>query len=464
MSNRRILGGAAANIYGQAVSIGTQLLGVPILIAGWGLDGFGLWTLMAAVPTLLISMDFGYSAAAAGMMSKAIAHGDEDDALTSLHSAFLVISGMAAALVAMAIGFWLFSTGKEFGPLGGLSASEMQTAARMVPFILTYVAISLVSGLVAAVYRVNGRYPTGIMIFETGRLVEQLLVMGVAFASGSLVLASALMVVSRITFTTISTRTMLRLTPWARLSFAKATRERLRALLHPALGAMFIPLCILAGVQGVTFAVGIVLSPAVAGAFASVRVLFRMVVQIVGTLTRATVPDFAIVHARGDHDEQRRIVRFTLAALFSGAVIGTGGVLVLGPAFIDLWTNGKVAIPYGIYLILGFHAFFGCIWNGISNLLTGLNLHPRYVPQLIGWNVVCIASLAVTVPAGGLYAASMTLAAIDILSFISVWRIWRTVMQSGAGVADEAKSNEAPGRSAIAIASASVAPRKADGA
>jgi hypothetical protein len=37
MSNRRIFSGVAANIYGQGVTIVTQVVGVPIMIAGWGL-------------------------------------------------------------------------------------------------------------------------------------------------------------------------------------------------------------------------------------------------------------------------------------------------------------------------------------------------------------------------------------------------------------------------------------------
>jgi O-antigen/teichoic acid export membrane protein len=430
MSHRRILNGAAANIYGQIVTIGTQLLGVPILIAGWGLGGFGLWTLVSAVPIMLISLDFGYSAAAAGMMSRAIAREDEFDALVSLQSAALVIFGIVAALLGMAVSTQFLPGGGQTHAFAGLAAEDVATAVHMLPFMLAYIAISLVSGLVNAVYRVNGHYVTGVMIFETGRLIEQMLIMACAFSGGSLVMASILMVGSRLTFTMLSTLRMLHVTPWVRLSLSHASRERLRQLFRPAMGAMFIPLCILAGVQGVTFAVGLFLSPAIAGGFATIRVLYRMVVQIVGTLTRATVPDFAIVYAKGDIETQRKIARFTVVALFLGAATGTGGVLLLGPTFIHSWTHGHVQIPYLIYIILASHAFFGCLWNGLSNLLAGLNLHPRYVPQLILWNLLGIGSIFFLIDSGGLPVAALSLAFIDICSFASVWRIWRTVATS----------------------------------
>lgn len=438
MSRRRIFSGAAANVYGQAVTIGTQLLGIPILIGGWGLNGFGLWTLMSAVPIMLISLDFGYSAAAAGMMSKAIARENERDALVSLQSAAIVIFAIAAVLFASSVATQILANLSEFEPLGGLGQKDVAIAAHVLPLMLAYIGISLVSGLVNAIYRVNGHYVTGVMIFETGRLVEQVLVIACAFFGGSLVLAAMLMAMSRLMFTSLSAWRMLQVTPWVKVSFAHVSRERLGELFRPAMGAMFIPLCILAGVQGVTFAVGLFLSPIIAGGFATVRVLYRMVVQIIGTLTRATVPDFAIVHARGDIAAQRKIARFTVTALFLGAGIGTAGVLLIGPTFIRIWTHGEVRIPYLIYVILGSHAFFGCIWNGLSNLLTGLNLHPRYVPQLITWNALGIGFIFALVQTGGLTTAAMALAFIDIFSFFSVWRIWRTVAPSRETATNEA--------------------------
>jgi O-antigen/teichoic acid export membrane protein len=431
MRLKYILGGAAANLYGQAVTIGTQLLSVPVLIAAWGLDRFGLWTMLITVPTLLLTMDFGYSAAAAGMMSKAIARGDRDDALKSMQTALAVILVIVAAILGVAMGLHAWAHGQSFTALGGLTAEQVSVAAASAPFLLAYVAVSLISGLVNAVYRVNDHYPTGVMIFETGRLFEQALVLGVAVSGGSLVAATMAMVASRITFTSLSAITMRRVTPWARFSLSQATWRRFLELFRPALAAMFIPLCVLAGVQGVTIIVGLFLSPALAGGFASVRVLYRMVVQVVGTLTRATVPDFAHVHARGDVASTRRIAQFTVAVLLTGAIVGTLGVVTLGPPFVGIWTHGKVNLPQHIYVILAAHALFGCLWNGLSNLVTGLNRHTGYVPQLMAWNILSIGLLFLTIPRFGMDAAALAIAAIDILSFLSVFRVWLAVAPAG---------------------------------
>jgi O-antigen/teichoic acid export membrane protein len=304
--------------------------------------------MLMTIPLFLIVSDFGYSAAAAGMMSKAVAHEDYEDALTSLHTALAVVGSIALAMIlgAVALAIALMPNAHLIRPFAGLSSADMATVARMAPFLLAYVAVSLMSGLVNAVYRVNGHYPVGVMIFETGRLIEQAAVMIVAITGGSLTLGAIVMLGSRITFTSLSSAVMWRQTPWATLSFSHVSRRRLSELTVPAIGAMFIPICIIAGMQGITFAVGLFLSPASAGAFATVRVLYRMVVQIIGTLTRASVPDFAIAFARKDVIAQTKIARLTLFALFAGATLGTCAILVLGPWFVHAWTRGKSICPF----------------------------------------------------------------------------------------------------------------------
>lgn len=424
MRVRYILSGAAANLYGQAVTIGTQLLSVPVLIGIWGLHDFGLWTMLVTIPALLLAMDFGYSAAAAGMMSKAIAWGDREDALTSLHTALAVVLSICLAMITVAVGFGTYAADHAFGASAGMTAADVTALARTAPYLLAYVAIMLPAGLINAVYRVNDHYPLGVLIYETARLIEQLLVMGVVVLKGDLADAAIALIVSRTLFTIFTTVVMLRVTPWVTLSFSHFAMERLKAMFRPAMAAMFIPLCVIVGVQGVTLMVGVFLSPAAAGAFATLRTLFRMVVQVVGTLTRASVPEFALIYARDDAAAKLKIARFTAALLFGGAALGAAGVLLFGPAIVAIWTHGKVAVPYTVYLVLVTHAFFGCIWNGLSNLITGLNLHSRYVPQLLVWNVLGVSVLFFTIPAFGLVGAAASIAFIDTMSFLSVLQTW----------------------------------------
>lgn len=431
MRVRSILSGAAANLYGQAVTIGTQLVSVPVLISAWGLEGFGIWTMLVTVPTLLLAMDFGYSAAAAGMMTKAIAKGDEHDALISLQSAFAVISAISAILLGGALLFFWHAGAASFVAQGGMTAGEVRELVQALPLMVIYVAIALQSGLVNAVYRVNNQYALGVMIYESARLIEQSLVLAIAWFGGDIAMAAMGLIASRLVFTLLSSGVMLRVTPWVKVSFAQVSGSRLREMLNPALAAMFIPLCIIAGIQGVTLVVGVFLAPTAAASFATLRVLFRMVIQVVGTLTRASVPEFALTFARDDVAAKQRIARFTAGVLFAGAAAGSVFVLVAGPAFVQIWTHGKINLPFSFYAIMVAHAFFGCIWNGLSNLIVGINLHGGYVPQLLLWNAAGFVLLFFAVPHFGLVGAGFCLATIDFLSFVSVLHVWNRIVPTG---------------------------------
>ena len=62
---RRILHGLGANAYGQLVVIVIQLAGVPILLRAWGMQLYGEWLILAAIPTYLSMADLGFSQSAA---------------------------------------------------------------------------------------------------------------------------------------------------------------------------------------------------------------------------------------------------------------------------------------------------------------------------------------------------------------------------------------------------------------
>ncbi len=71
---RRILHGLGANAYGQLVVIVIQLAGVPILLHAWGMQLYGEWLILAAIPIYLSMADLGFSLSAGNDMTARMAH------------------------------------------------------------------------------------------------------------------------------------------------------------------------------------------------------------------------------------------------------------------------------------------------------------------------------------------------------------------------------------------------------
>src|ERR1700723_776872 len=89
----RLGAGLVTQLGGQAVEIAIQLVGMPILLAKWGVDQYGLWLMVSTLPVYLTMADIGYTQVAANEMAMAFAAGDRARTLTVFHSlaAFLAV-------------------------------------------------------------------------------------------------------------------------------------------------------------------------------------------------------------------------------------------------------------------------------------------------------------------------------------------------------------------------------------
>ena len=69
-TKRRITQGIGANGFGQAVTILTQIASVPILIHAWGMDLYGEWITLSAIPAYLVLSDIGFTSIAGNSPAK----------------------------------------------------------------------------------------------------------------------------------------------------------------------------------------------------------------------------------------------------------------------------------------------------------------------------------------------------------------------------------------------------------
>lgn len=83
---RRIVYGRGANAFGQLVTIIVQLVGVPILLHAWGVQLYGEWLILFAIPAYLSMTDLGFTQCAANDMTARVARGDRAGALAVFQS------------------------------------------------------------------------------------------------------------------------------------------------------------------------------------------------------------------------------------------------------------------------------------------------------------------------------------------------------------------------------------------
>src|SRR5262245_24251439 len=99
---RRILNGAAANAGGFLWVTLYQLASVPVLTALWGVQDYGIWLMLTALPSYFALSDLGFVSAAQSEMAMRFARGERNETLAIYQSVWVLIWVATVVLAAMA--------------------------------------------------------------------------------------------------------------------------------------------------------------------------------------------------------------------------------------------------------------------------------------------------------------------------------------------------------------------------
>ena len=164
----RIARGLAANTGGVAVTVLIQLLTVPVLLAAWGVDVYGEWLVLSAIPTYVALSDLSFSSVAGNSMVMLVAQGRSADAVKLGRHLWSIVTLMTGIAVLAAVAIALLFSG-SFGRDGTIAASE---AGVVLAALFLRVALGNQYGVFDAWFRAGGRYPLGVTLGQVMRLLE----------------------------------------------------------------------------------------------------------------------------------------------------------------------------------------------------------------------------------------------------------------------------------------------------
>lgn len=371
---QRILAALAANAFGQVVTVGTQLLLTPLFFAKWGAALYGEWLLLSALPAYLTMADLGIGSAAGNDMTMRAGAGDRQGAQATYRGAFRVAAavGLLTLLLGLALAFGKFSLNTP--PTPHIQPME---AALVVLALAGNVALSFSAGVFGAGYRCAGLNASGIVIGNTGRLLEAM-----AFAAllwlghGPLALCAAMLVLKLglIGFQMLHLR---RVCPWLHAGNVPAEPGLVRRLLKPSLAFMAMPLAGALSLQGPIVVLGSAFGGEAVALFSAMRTLSRIPMQLMNVLNASVWPEMSRAFGAGDmallRQLHRRSARIT-AALVLASCLGLG---LMGETVTRLWLGSAQTYDASLLLSLLAIAGVGAIWNASSIVLAATNQHGR---------------------------------------------------------------------------------------
>lgn len=363
---RRVIAGMCANSFGMVITIGIQLVSLPLFLHFWDTSTYGVWLMLSAIPAYLSMADVGMVTAAGNKMNIAIGKGDLPEANRVFQSAQLFMSVVcgAIALITLPVIF--------FAPLPFLQSTDMRMALSA---LCIGVLAALFGGLSEAVFKSTQRYAAGTMLSNYVRLGEWLGYMAGLIMVGSFAAVALCGLAVRLIGTLITVQLSKRGNHGIHWGMHAAERAEIRDMIKPAVSFMAFPLANALSFQGLTLLVGALFGPIAVALFNTYRTIARVAVQITAIFSHALWPEFSRLFGANAGVAVRQL--FRRSALFSAlqALMLSAILYVAAPFLLRIWTNNSIEFVPSLMMLMLLYAAIAGVWHIPRVLLMATNQH-----------------------------------------------------------------------------------------
>lgn len=412
----------AANLLALVAQTLILLLTVPILSKAYGATGFGIWLIFYTVPAYLAMSDLGMITAATSEMAILWARKDEPKMLAVFQTLALTVATVGGLFTLLLSSVVLLTFGWTT-----LWPEELEPHLMLIPIFACYAVLALLSGVPIAALRASGYFARGTMLLESSTFLEGLAMLTTATLTGNMTYAGLAMLLIRICTLPLMYWQMRRIRPNLYFGISHASKAELRRLLPPALGVLTIPGSIALGLQGTSLIVGAMLGPAAVAVFVAVRTAARFIVQFVGMIVRAILPELAAAHGRGDKAAEQRYWRLFnrmrgLTLLPASLLFGAAGKWV-----VQVWSGGTLDPSFELVAVMAMGQIAHGMWFLDFYMLTATHRHVKIARPILLGSLLGLGLTAIAIKLGGLVGAAISLLVIDLLLSTIVRRYSRRV-------------------------------------
>lgn len=369
---QRIVRGLGANAFGQLVTVIVQLVGVPILLHAWGVQLYGEWLILFAIPAYLAVTDLGFSQAVGNEMTARMGRGDRAGALKAYQSLLALVyslSGLGVLLVGLLLWQLPIHSWLNFGQL------STGTADWILWFFAAQVFVGLLDGVNHAGFRASGEYALHVGLNSVVRLLQFSSIWIAALAGlGPLAAAGAFFAVQAVAIAGL-TWLLLRRHVWLSFGIKHASWGELRPLLKPSIANLTIPLAQALNIQGMVLVVGAFLGPYFVVVFTALRTLSRLPLQLILAISHAIQPELEIARGASDTRLLKTLYVNALSALFLLASLTALVLAIVGDWILRAWTRGEVQMNSELFFLLLAASVCGVFWYGALGVLKAMQVH-----------------------------------------------------------------------------------------
>ena len=383
---RRLLRGISANLMAVATRIAVQFATLPIFFASWSVEAVGSWLILFAVPAYVALVGNGFAGAGGTAALAAAQAGDLPRARQDFRAAWTIsaFSTAALALIFAISAMFLIPSVVDYD--GDVAMWDMAKAAA---WLSLYIFATSQMAIFDIPYRVAGRYPDHIFLYNATSLLEIVVIAAAITFSDSL----TTLAMSLALFRCLSAL-------WIYLSARKAAPQMFESghgdlqasvtdLWRPSLAFMLMPLVFGLNLQGYLLLVGASFGAVVLAGFAATRTLTRLLDLVTNVTYGLQFYESGYIGGDRRAVQKRMLATMTLVSLGIAAIF-TISLLAIGPWLQDLYTLGETIFGTSIALVLVTAATLRALSAAPMAVLAADNAHAPVVVLYLAGSAIAL--------------------------------------------------------------------------
>jgi O-antigen/teichoic acid export membrane protein len=395
---------------GSAVIL--RLVSVPAFIGILGIEDYGRWLVLSAIPSWLSLADVGFGTVSVNQITMDIAAGKHDSAraiysTTCALLTILIAGGAVVLALTVPIIPWAtyldLSTGRQ---------NELVNAVILLG-LSTFLALS--TSLFLARFQATGQFHKYTMITSGKSWLDVGLVLSAALYSNRLdVLAGASLAVQLIFLITISfcSRDIL---PLLRFKADSVSTKILSSLFQQGVSFQALPLSNALLFQGTLLAIQFTLGPSAVAVYGTARTLVRSINQAMTMFTQSAWPEMCRLMGGKDYTSAANLHRVAVGLSFAVALGGSCCLIAFGLPVYNLWTKGTLHLSWEILIVLVLGLPLNSIWNTSSVVHISTNQHSGLAVRYLIGSILALFLTLITTPAIGVLGAALSSLLVDLL-------------------------------------------------
>lgn len=382
---RRAAATSASSLVARAANFASLLILVPLAVPYLGTERYGIWMTLVSLTAFLGVANLGIGNALVTLIARGDAIAGDEEVSRYISTAVALFGGIAALLGLIGAGVIpLLPWDSIFNAPSPAIADEGGRAA------IAVFVVFLVSMPVGLISQIRLGYQEGYVAAWFDAAASIVAIVGVAVAIAlNLGLPSIVAAAVAAPLVTGAANWMLlfRKRPTLLPAVRKIDGRHARTLLRSGGLYFALELAIIVGFSSDNFVAAQVLGPAAVTQYAVPSRLALAGIAILSAFSMPLWPAYADALARGDVPWALRVLRRSVIATTTAAVLGATLLVIAGGTIVDIWSRGRVHPHASLLVGLGLWIILGSAGSALSMFLNAAHV--------VRMQVVCASAMAV---------------------------------------------------------------------